>query len=278
MVFLDLRVQKFDRILAGLNVPMEVRMSDCLAGRVALVTGSTNNIGKAIAFELGAAGARVVVTGRDRARGAAVAEAIRDEGGEATFVALDLDGSAARSRELAEAAAAVYGPVEILVNNAGIYPPGGTLVMDDATFDRILGVNLKAPFFLAAALIPGMREAGGGVIINLGSWGTRLGIAGGTAYASTKGAIETLTRAWAAEFGAQGIRVNAISPGVTFEAGHEYVAIAGQLMANTPLGTVVDPSAVAAATVFLASDNAAAIHGTVLDVDGGRVSVLAAAP
>src|ERR1700761_4561466 len=131
-------------------------MPGCLDGRVALVTGSTNNIGRAIATAFAGEGARVVVTGRDQTRGAEVAGAIGDAGGQATFVAVDLDGSAARSHALAEAAEAVYGPVEILVNNAGIYPPADTLNLDDETFDRILGVNLKAPFFLTAAVIPGM--------------------------------------------------------------------------------------------------------------------------
>ncbi len=252
-------------------------MSERLKGRATLVTGSTSNIGRAIAIRFAAEGARVVVTGRDRARGDAVVAAVRADGGEATFLAHDLDGSVERSRQLAARATAVYGPIEILVNNAGIYPPGGTLEVDEETFDRIVGVNVKAPYFLTAALVPAMAGAGRGVVINLGSWGARLGIPAGTAYAATKGAMETLTRAWAAEFGPQGIRVNAISPGVTFDGASPAVEIAGPMMATSPLGRLVAPDAVARAAAFLASDDAADIHGTVLDVDGGRSSVLFAA-
>ncbi len=252
-------------------------MTDRLRGRVALVTGSTSNIGRAIATRFAAEGASVVVTGRDAVRGAAVIDAIRADGGEATFLAHELDGSVERSRELAALAVAPYGPIEILVNNAGIYPPGGTLAIDGETFDRIWTLNVKAPYFLTAALVPAMLEAGRGVVINLGSWGARLGLPGGTAYGSTKGAMETLTRAWAAEFGAHGVRVNAIAPGVTFDQATPVAEVAGPMMATTPLGRLVTPDAVARAAVFLAGDDATDVHGTVLDVDGGRSAVLVAA-
>jgi len=252
-------------------------MSQRLNNKVALVTGSTSNIGRAIAVRFAAEGAHVVVTGRDADRGNAVQEAVRADGDEATFLAHDLDGSVEASRELAALATSVYGPIEILVNNAGIYPPGGTLTIDGETFDRIMGVNVKAPFFLTAALVPAMAEAGRGVVINLGSWGARIGIPTGTAYASSKGAMETLTRAWAAEFGPRGVRVNAISPGVTFDRASPVAEIAGPMMETTPLGRIVAPDAVARAAVFLASDDASDVHGTVLDVDGGRSSVFFAA-
>ena len=252
-------------------------MSRRLRGRATLVTGSTSNIGKAVAIRFAAEGARIVVTGRDAERGHAVVEAIRAAGDEATFLPHDLDGSVESSRLLAELAMKVYGSIDILVNNAGIYPPGGTLAIDGDTFDRIMAVNVKAPYFLTAALVPAMALAGRGVVINLGSWGARLGIPAGTAYASSKGAMETLTRAWAAEFGPQGVRVNAISPGVTFDSASPVADIAAPMMATTPLGRLVTPDAVARAAVFLASDDATDVHGTVLDVDGGRSSVLFAA-
>jgi NAD(P)-dependent dehydrogenase (short-subunit alcohol dehydrogenase family) len=252
-------------------------MAARLQGQVALVTGSTSNIGRAIAIRFAAEGARVVVTGRDAVRGDAVVEAIRGGGGEATFVPHELDGSVDGSQLLAARAADSFGPIEILVNNAGIYPPGGTLAIDGATFDRIWKVNVKAPYFLTAALVPAMIEAGQGVVINLGSWGARLGYPAGTAYGSTKGAMETLTRSWAAEFGAYGVRVNAISPGVTFDGASPVAEIAGPMMDTSPLGRLVSPDAVARAAVFLASDDATDIHGTVLDVDGGRASVFFAA-
>ena len=252
-------------------------MTERLQCKVALVTGSTSNIGRAIAIRFAAESAKVVVTGRDAVRGDAVVDKIRAGGGQATFLAHELDGSVEASQDLARAAGAIYGPIEILVNNAGIYPPGGTLAIDGDTFDRIWRVNVKAPYFLTAALMPAMIERRHGVVINLGSWGARLGLPGGTAYGSTKGAMETLTRSWAAEFGARGVRVNAISPGVTFDEAHPVAELAEPMMESSPLGRLVTPDAVARAAVFLASDDATDIHGTVLDVDGGRASVLFAA-
>jgi NAD(P)-dependent dehydrogenase (short-subunit alcohol dehydrogenase family) len=252
-------------------------MAGRLEGKVALVTGSTSNIGKGVAIAMAAEGASVVVTGRDAARGADVVHLIEAAGGHAAFAAADLDGSAARSAQLAADAAAAFGPVTVLVNNAGIYPPDGTLATQEDTFDRVFAVNVKAPFFLTAALIPGMVEAGGGAIINLGSWIARLGIPGASVYGATKGALETLTRTWAAEFGAQGIRVNALSPGVTFEDPDNVPDAASPMMATTPAGKPGTPADIAAAAVYLATDEAAFVHGAVFDIDGGRSNVFTTA-
>jgi NAD(P)-dependent dehydrogenase (short-subunit alcohol dehydrogenase family) len=226
---------------------------------------------------MAAEGASVVVTGRDGARGAHVVNLIEAAGGVAAFVAADLDGSAARSAQLAADAAAAFGPVTVLVNNAGIYPPDGTLATHEDIFDRVFAVNVKAPFFLTAAVIPGMVEAGGGVIINLGSWIARLGIPAGAVYGATKGALETLTRTWAAEFGAQGIRVNALSPGVVYDDPSDVAAEPAAAMVTTPAGKPGVPADVAAAAVYLASDEAAFVHGAVFDIDGGRSNVFATA-
>ncbi|MFJ5031987.1 SDR family NAD(P)-dependent oxidoreductase [Streptomyces sp. NPDC088560] len=251
-------------------------MGERLRNRTALVTGSTSNIGQAIAEALAAEGAHVVVSGRNRERGAQVVEGIRASGGRADFVAADLDGSAEASQDLAgRARAALGGRIGILVNNAGVYPAPGTTATDEKTFDRVYAINVKAPFFLTAAVVPAMTESGGGVIINLGSWIARLGVPLGALYSSTKGAMETLTRAWAAEFGPLGVRVNAISPGVIQppapESGEPHP---GEIMMKgTPAGGVGTPDAIAHAAVWLASDEAAFVHGTVVDVDGGRTGV-----
>jgi NAD(P)-dependent dehydrogenase (short-subunit alcohol dehydrogenase family) len=247
-----------------------------LQGRSALVTGSTSNIGRAVAAALAAEGAHVIVSGRDDERGAAVEREILMAGGNADYIRADLDGSAAASRALADAATEkLGGRIDVLVNNAGIFPAANTLTADPEMFDRVYAINVKAPFFLTQAVAPAMIANGGGVIINLGSWVARLSVPVGALYASTKGAMETLTRAWAAEFGPRGIRVNAVSPGVIRDpavfVGIEHPAAA--MMAGTPSGRTGHPEEVAAAVVFLSSDEAAFVHGTVLDVDGGRTGV-----
>ncbi|MGW3095146.1 SDR family NAD(P)-dependent oxidoreductase [Streptomyces sp. NPDC001102] len=251
-------------------------MNERLRNKKALVTGSTSTIGQAIAEAFAAEGAHVVVSGRNRERGARVVEGIRASGGRADFLAADLDGSAEASRDLAERAREVLdGRIDILVNNAGIYPAPSTPATDEKTFDQVYGVNVKAPFFLTAAVAPAMAEAGGGVIVNLGSWIARLAVPLGALYSSTKGAMETLTRAWAAEFGPMGVRVNAVSPGVILPPAPEgSEPHAGEvMMKGTPAGGVGTPDAVAHAVVWLASDEAAFVHGTVVDVDGGRTGV-----
>ncbi|MCX5399707.1 SDR family NAD(P)-dependent oxidoreductase [Streptomyces sp. NBC_00102] len=247
-------------------------MTARLDKRTALVTGATSNIGRAIALALGAEGAHVVVSGRDSGRGERVVAEIRAAGGRADFVAADLDGTAAASRSLADRSTEVLGGrIDILVNNAGIYPPSTTTTADEATFDQVYGVNVKAPFFLTAAVAPAMVAAGGGAIVNLGSWITRLGVASNALYSSTKGAVETLTRAWAAEFGPSGVRVNAVSPGVVHEPSDE--PLPGDVMMNgTPAGTYGRPEDIARAVVYLASDDSSFVQGIVLDVDGGRTS------
>jgi NAD(P)-dependent dehydrogenase (short-subunit alcohol dehydrogenase family) len=254
-------------------------MGTRLEHKTALVTGATSNIGRAIATAFADEGAHVVVSGRSQQRGAEVVKQIHAAGGRADFIAAELDGSAKASRALAtDATRALGGRIDVLVNNAGIFPGPTTAATDEATFDEVYAVNVKAPFFLTAAIAPTMVERGGGAIINLGSWVVRLGIPVASLYSSTKGAIETLTKAWAAEFGPAGVRVNAISPGVIrtpapdgSNGADEHPAEA--MMRGTPAGASGTPDAIAHAAVYLASDEAAFVHGTVIDVDGGRVSV-----
>jgi NAD(P)-dependent dehydrogenase (short-subunit alcohol dehydrogenase family) len=251
-------------------------MSSRLTGKTALVTGSTSNIGRAIAIAFAAEDAHVIVSGRSEQRGAEVVEEIRSGGGRADFVAANLDGSAKASNDLAaEATRLLGGRIDVLVNNAGIFPGTTTAATDEATFDQVYAVNVKAPYFLTAAIAPAMADRGHGAIINLGSWVARLGIPISSLYSSTKGAMETLTRNWAAEFGPAGVRVNAISPGVVRPAAPDGSGDdpAQMMMRGTPAGGTGTPEAIAHAAVYLASDEASFVHGTVVDVDGGRVGV-----
>jgi NAD(P)-dependent dehydrogenase (short-subunit alcohol dehydrogenase family) len=248
-------------------------MGSRLSGKTALITGSTSNIGRAIAEAFAAEGAHVIVSGRDDERGASVVANIRRAGGTADYVRADLDGGLPASQALAKAAAeSLGGRIDILVNNAGIFPATTTLSADEETVDRILAVNVKAAFFLTQAVAPGMIEQGSGVIVNLGSWVARLGVPVGSLYAATKGAMETLTRAWSSEFGNRGIRVNAISPGVIADPVHygDGEHPADVMMRGTPSDRAGNPDAIASAAVFLASEEASFVHGTVIDVDGGR--------
>ena len=251
-------------------------MGNRLEGKTALVTGSTSNIGRAIAFEFASEGAHVVVSGRDKGRGEAVVSEITQMGGKGDLVLADLDGSVGATSALVAEATRVLGQVDVLVNNAGVFPGSTTLTTDEATFDEVYAVNVKTPYFLVAAVVPAMVERGSGVIINLGSWVARIGIPVGSLYSSTKGAVEALTRAWASEFGPLGVRVNAIAPGVVrtpVDDGFGDRHPGEMMMRGTPVGRSGSPSAIAHAAVYLASDEASFVHGTVIDVDGGRVGV-----
>jgi NAD(P)-dependent dehydrogenase (short-subunit alcohol dehydrogenase family) len=131
----------------------------------------------------------------------------------------------------------------VLVNNAGIFPGAATPAVDEAMFDEVYAVNVNAPCFLTSAVAPQMSARGSGSIISLGSWVARMGIPVGGLYASTKGAVETLTRPWASEFGSAGVRVNAIAPGVVHGVGDDHPA--AFMMHGTPYGTVGPPEAIA---------------------------------
>ncbi|MFC4501085.1 MULTISPECIES: SDR family NAD(P)-dependent oxidoreductase [Streptomyces] len=242
-----------------------------LAGRTALVTGATSGLGAAIARTLAGEGAHVVVSGRDAARGKDVVEEIRGAGGRADFVEADLAGSYEQLRAFAaDATSALGGRVGILVNNAGLYPTTATAELPDADLDAMLAVNVRAPHVLVGTLAPAMAERGSGAIINLGSWMARVGNPFGAMYTATKAAGEQLTRAWAAEFGPRGVRVNAVAPGVTLTEGNEAQReLMDAMTAPTPAGEVLQPDDIAQGVLYLVSDAAAKVHGVTLYIDGG---------
>jgi NAD(P)-dependent dehydrogenase (short-subunit alcohol dehydrogenase family) len=236
-----------------------------LEGQRALVTGATSGIGRAAALQLARDGAEVVVHGRHAARGAETVEEITAAGGKASFVAADL-GDAADVQWLASE----VGEVDILVNNAGIALFGPTSEFDVSAFDEMFASNVRAPFFLVAALAPGMAARGHGSIVSLSSMAGGVGLVGGAAYGATKASLEAMTRAWAVEYSASGVRVNAIAAGPVYTPASGRTEALGE---TTPMHRAAQPEEIAEVVAFLASPRASYITGTTVAVDGGRRAI-----
>src|SRR5256886_4670743 len=207
-----------------------------LQDQKALVTGAQPGLGRAIAFQLARDGAEVIIHGRDATRGTETVDAITSAGGRARFVAADLSDPADLRRLVED-----IGDIDILVNNAGFSVFGATADLDLDTFDALFASNVRAPFFLVAAFAPGMVARGKGSIINVSSMAGQIGLAGGAAYGATKGALSSLTRAWAAEFSPSGVRGNAIPPGPVYTGGPAPERIEA-LGATTLLHPAADPA------------------------------------
>jgi NAD(P)-dependent dehydrogenase (short-subunit alcohol dehydrogenase family) len=240
-----------------------------LAGKTALVTGGTSGIGRAAAAALARAGAHVLISGRSDERGAEVVEAITSEGGEAEFVHADL-----ASAEDVRALAARASDVDILVNNAGVFLASPTHQLPGSAFDQTFAVNVRAPFYLTAAIAPRMAARGRGTIVNVTTMAAEFGMPGLSAYGASKAALALLTKVWAGEYGPRGVRVNAVSPGPTLTPGTEAMGDAFAAIVSTiPLGRAAQPEEIAETIVFLASERASYLNGAVVPVDGGRVAV-----
>jgi len=241
---------------------------------VALITGGTSGIGRAVANKLAQLGMRVLVVGRNLERGEKTVAEIRAAGGQADFISSDLR-DAASAREVAKRAVELgNGHVDILINNAGIYPSGPTLEMTEELFDRVYSINVKAPYFLVAELAPLMSKRGKGAIVNLSTMAADYGAPGMSLYGSSKAAINLLTKTWAAEYGPSGVRVNAVSAGPTRTEGTDRMGEGlEQLAAQAPAGRPATADEIAEAIVFLATDRSSFIYGAKLAVDGGRTAV-----
>jgi NAD(P)-dependent dehydrogenase (short-subunit alcohol dehydrogenase family) len=240
----------------------------------ALITGGTSGIGLATAKKLAQLGIHVLVVGRNAERGKKAVEAIRAAGGKAEFLSFDLQ-DAASARDVAKRAVELgNGQVDILINNAGIFPFGPTHEMTEEQFDSVFSVNVKAAFFLVAELAPLMAKRGKGAIVNTSTMVADFGMPGMSLYGSSKAAINLLTKAWAAEYGPKGVRVNAVSPGPTRTEGTEVMGEGlEQLAAQAPAGRTASAEEIAEAIVFLATDRASFIYGAKLAVDGGRTAI-----
>ncbi|MBJ7339908.1 SDR family oxidoreductase [Mycolicibacterium sp.] len=248
--------------------------NDSLTGKTALVTGATAGIGQAIAMQLAAAGAEVVVHGRNAERGEKTVQEIENAGGTARFVAADVSVTD-DVRRLADEA----GAVDILVNNAGIYRFAPTFDTADADFDDQINTNLRAPYVLVQQLVPGMIARGGGSVINVTTVAATTPAAGAGIYGASKAALELLTKLWADEFGSQGVRVNAVAPGPTQTPGtaaFESDLIEG-LGRTTALGRTAEADEIASVVAFAASPAASYVNGAILTVGGGSPAIKPAA-
>lgn len=240
----------------------------------ALITGGTSGIGRATANKLAQLGIHVLVVGRDAERGKKTVDELRSAGGKADFISSDLR-DAASARAVAKRAIELGdGHVDILINNAGIYPFGPTHEMTEEQFDRVFTLNVKVPYFLVAELAPLMATVGKGAIVNLSTMAADYGSPGMSLYGSSKAAINLLTKTWAAEYGPSGVRVNAVSPGPTRTEGTDAMGEGlQQLASQAPAGRPATAEEIAEAIVFLATDRASFIYGAKLAVDGGRTAI-----
>jgi NAD(P)-dependent dehydrogenase (short-subunit alcohol dehydrogenase family) len=263
-----------ESVRCSLDKLKEKAMTPNSTGRVALITGGTSGIGRAAANKLAQLGAHVIVVGRNAARGESSVAQIRDAGGKADYLSSDLRDAASARRVARRAVETGNGHVDILVNSAGIFPFGPTHETTEEVFDSVYALNVKAPYFLVAELAPLMAKRGKGTIVNISTMVADYGVPGMSVYASSKAALNLLTKAWAAEYGPSGVRVNAVSPGPTRTEGTEAMAEAVEkLAAQAPAGRPATADEIAEAIVFLAMDSASFIHGAKLAVDGGRTAV-----
>lgn len=244
-----------------------------LDGKVALVTGGSKGIGKAIAFFLAKAGAKVVISSRKQAELDEVVSVFRSEQLDVQGVAANV-GDTTQLQHLVEETIRLYGGIDILVNNAAANPVFGPVEnTDERAYDKIMGVNVKGPFELSKLVLPSMQSRQGGCILNISSIGglkpeSQLGI-----YSMSKAALISLTKVLAREWGAYGIRVNAICPGLIHtqfsEALWNNEKILKYLMAQLPLKRVGTVEEIASLALFLSSPAASYCTGAVFTADGG---------
>lgn len=254
-----------------------------LKGKVAIVTGGGRGIGRAIALRFATEGAAVVVTARTAGEVQSVAAEIRDSKGRALHVTSDI-AQEADCQKIVDAARKAFGPIDILVNNAGVYGPVLPAErISPREWDEVLAVNLRAPFLLSRLVLPEMYQRSSGAILNITSIAAKAAFQLNSPYAASKAGLMGLTRTHAAEAARKGVRVNALSPGpvpetkMSKELGR---ALAGYLQMDSDKlfkgmlegilqGRPQTADEVAAAALFLVSDQSSAITGQTLNVDGG---------
>jgi 3-oxoacyl-[acyl-carrier protein] reductase len=242
-----------------------------LEGKVALITGGANGIGKMTAMKFLQAGAKVVISDFNAEAGNAAVEELNTLG-PIMFIQTDVTDSA-QIKQMVTQTLEEYGKIDILVNNAGITIDGLLTKMDEESWEKVIAVNLSGVFKCTKEIVPIMIEQGEGVILNASSVVGLYGNIGQTNYAATKAGVIGLTKSWAKELGPKGIRVNAVAPGfiVTDMTAKVPQKVLDLMESKTPLRKLGKPEDIAASYLFLASDDANYINGTVLSVDGGLV-------
>jgi NAD(P)-dependent dehydrogenase (short-subunit alcohol dehydrogenase family) len=240
-----------------------------LSGKAAIITGGGSGIGKAIAMAFVREGAKVVIAGRD---GKKLERAAAEIGGECLAVSADVSKPSDVHR-LVDAALGKFQRINVLVNNAAVLLPGTAESLTEEDFDQTFSINVRGLWLLSRAVLPHMRAAGGGSIVNIASVLSLLGARNRVAYAASKGAVMAMTKAMALDHAAENIRVNCICPGIVAT---EMVArfsldenALRQRVAMHPMGRFGQPEDVASAAVFLASDESGWTTGSVMTVDGG---------
>lgn len=251
------------------------------AGHVAIVTGAGSGIGQGIAARFAEVGAEVVIAEVNEARGAAVAGILQERYGKGLFVRTNV-AVTADCRALIEQTLATYGKVDTLVNNAGVNFVKPTLAMDEADWDRVIDVDLKGTFLCSRYALEAMVARKQGNIINIASVHSVATLPEAAPYAAAKGGVHMMTCSMAIEFAAQGIRVNAVSPGLTdtqiwqdlLNAVEDRAQVEQHWFDNIPLGRAQSPREVANVVLFLASDEASYITGANIMTDGGMTAQL----
>lgn len=254
-----------------------VTISDRFKDKVALVTGAGSGIGRATALAFAQEGARVVVSDVDEAGGRETCARIHAAGGTAEWIRCDVSVDA-QVKALVEQAVAAFGRLDFACNNAGIEgATAPTAGFDEKVWDAVIGVNLKGVWSCLRHEIPAMLAHGGGAIVNMSSIAGVVGFQGSSAYVASKHGVIGLTKTAALEYAKQGIRVNAISPGVIHTAMIDRVAqgnvdLLGQFDQSTPIGRMGKPEEIASAVLWLCSEGAGFTTGQTLVVDGGWVA------
>jgi 3-oxoacyl-[acyl-carrier protein] reductase len=241
-----------------------------LADKVAVITGAGSGIGRASAYLFAKEGAKVVVADIDDAGGKETVAAVEANGGEAIFVHTDVS-VASEVEHMVKATIDRFGKIDILFNNAGTYiVPDVLETTEEVSWDHVYAVNVKAIFLGAKYAVPEMRKTGGGVIINTGSVVAFRPPKYSSAYSSSKGAVNTLTKALAVELAPDNIRVNCVNPTIM-----EHTVLSEEqkkaIESHTPLGRMAKAQDMAYAALYLASDESAMISGISLNVNGGHI-------